>query len=205
MRKLLEYHTQEFLDRHIEMLVVKYNPKFYGINEDGLSCYQKDEWISVYDIGNFFDGVIFTKEEYLKIEKQYIDAIFLLKKFVNADFIRITKMSKFLFNDIPIFSKEEVSLKKIYRKIKLNDEYNNKAIITDIFKLSLREKLTFPIFSMNKNEVLIDFRYDYYMSFWFRKVKNNEIFINNLGELKKQIEDLGLFADIYDFKNRKKL
>lgn len=203
MRKLLEYHSQEFLDRHISMLVVKYNPKFYGINEDGLSCYQKDEWISVLDIGTTFDNVLFTKEEYLRVEKQHIDAILALKKFVKADFLRLSFMSKYKLKGIPIFTNDEKRLKRTYRQINIEDEYNNKEIIIDVLKLSLREELGLPLLSMNKNEVLIDFRYDYYMSFWFRKVKNNEIFINNLGELKKQIEDLGLFVDIYDFKNRK--
>lgn len=205
MRKLFEIYSQEFLERHISMLVVKYNTKFYGINDDGLSCYQKDEWTSVSDIGKVFEGVILTKEEYLRVEKQHIDAIIALKKFVKGDFVRLSYIFKSQLNKVPIFSNDEIRLLRTYRKLNIDDEYNNKEIIIDILKLSLRDRLGLPFLSMNNNEVLIDFRYDYYMSFWFRKIKNNEIFINNLGELKKQIEDLGLFADISDFKNRKVL
>ena len=201
MRKLLEYGEQVFYDRHIGMRVVKYNPKYY----DGINGYQKDEWISVSDIGTTFDNILFTKEEYLRVEKQHIDAILFLKQFVNADFLRLSIMSKFRLKTIPIFSNEENRLKSTFRQLKIEDEYNNKEIIIDILKLSLREELGLPLLSFNNNEVLIDFGYDYYMRFWFRKVKNNEIFINNLDKLKTQIEDLGLFVDIYEFKNRKKL
>jgi hypothetical protein len=36
---------------------------------------QDDEWTSITDIGRFFNGVVLTPEEYLRIENIYIEAI----------------------------------------------------------------------------------------------------------------------------------
>ena len=50
--------------------ISKYNPKNY---KDG--AYQLDEWTDFSDIGKVFESGIFTMEEYLKVEKNYIDFI----------------------------------------------------------------------------------------------------------------------------------
>lgn len=46
--------------------IVKYQPQYY---KDGV--YTKNEWISVSDIGESFDGEVLTKEEYLMVESAH--------------------------------------------------------------------------------------------------------------------------------------
>lgn len=48
--------------------IVKYSPQKYNRN----GVYTADEWTSRDDIGKYFDGKLFTLEEYLNIEKHYI-------------------------------------------------------------------------------------------------------------------------------------
>jgi hypothetical protein len=50
-----------------EFTVVKYKPEFYV---DGI--YTKEEWISRYDIGSFFDGKLFEMAEYQRVEDNYV-------------------------------------------------------------------------------------------------------------------------------------
>ena len=57
--------------------IVKYPPQNY-IN----GIYEKDEWTDYSDIGKVFDDKLFTLEEYLSVEKKYINvqvAVKLLK------------------------------------------------------------------------------------------------------------------------------
>ena len=48
--------------------ITKYNSIFRDENWN----YTRNEWTSISDIGKKFDDVLFTKEEYLEIEKKYI-------------------------------------------------------------------------------------------------------------------------------------
>ncbi len=50
--------------------ISKYDPQF---RKNGI--YTKNEWTSVYDVGNIFDGTKLTKSEYLKVENNYLLAI----------------------------------------------------------------------------------------------------------------------------------
>ena len=51
--------------------VTKYNP----IYRDENGFYKKNEWISVGDIGQCYDGEILTAENYQNIENAYVNAI----------------------------------------------------------------------------------------------------------------------------------
>ena len=51
--------------------ISKYNPK-YRVN----GAYVKEEWTDYSDIGNIFDGHVFTFEDYLKMELNYLNAIY---------------------------------------------------------------------------------------------------------------------------------
>ena len=50
--------------------VTKYDPA-NRVNGE----YTKDEWTSMYDVGRSYNGKVFTFEEYLKVEKSYLDVI----------------------------------------------------------------------------------------------------------------------------------
>lgn len=50
--------------------ISKYNPEY---RKNGI--YLKDEWTDYSDIGDKFDGKMFTKQEYLRVEQNYISCI----------------------------------------------------------------------------------------------------------------------------------
>jgi hypothetical protein len=49
--------------------LTKYDPA----HRDDQGAYMLDDWIGVSDIGRCFGGNIFLKEDYLKVEKKYVD------------------------------------------------------------------------------------------------------------------------------------
>lgn len=54
--------------------ITKYNPKY---RDNNTGYYLKDEWTFYSQIGGEFEGKIFTRKEYLKIEDTYIQSVFL--------------------------------------------------------------------------------------------------------------------------------
>ncbi len=52
--------------------VTKYDPRF----RDERGAYTRDEWISVSDIGQVFDGVLLTPEAYQRTEDAYVEVAF---------------------------------------------------------------------------------------------------------------------------------
>ena len=48
----------------------KYNP-IYRV--DGI--YQREEWTSICDVGNIYNGIKFTMQEYERVETEYIDFV----------------------------------------------------------------------------------------------------------------------------------
>jgi hypothetical protein len=53
-----------------EFRVTKYDP----VHRDDSGAYTRDEWTSVGDIGRAFAGVVFTGEEYRRVEGAYVTA-----------------------------------------------------------------------------------------------------------------------------------
>ena len=74
----------------IEFRMSKYNPK-YREND----IYSKDEWTSISDIGDIFNGKVFTQSEYLKIEGRYIACI--------AEIIRVNKVANCMIDSLEIY------------------------------------------------------------------------------------------------------
>ena len=56
--------------RVFEFRVTKYDP----VHRDRSGAYTRDEWISVGDIGQAFNGVVLTEVEYQRIEDAYVAA-----------------------------------------------------------------------------------------------------------------------------------
>lgn len=71
-----------------EYRLSKYDPAFR--NQNG--AYTKDEWISYCDIGTVYDGVVFTKEEYLRVETTFIDVILQVLSSLGATTFQIRKL-----------------------------------------------------------------------------------------------------------------
>jgi hypothetical protein len=138
--------------------VMKYNPK----NRDSEGLYIVDEWIDCEEIGNTFNGKVFTVEEYIKTENQYIAAIKFLFNYYNCEKINLTDMEFFSIDKLNILKKEE--LMPFYngiieRKIILFSEIEitTKMILRGMFNAVFQCK--------SNNGIKVEFGYDFYMSF----------------------------------------
>ena len=70
--------------------ITKYNPEF----RDSNNIYQKDEWTSFSDINKIFNGKKLQLQEYLTVEKLYLNAILQFIKIMNIPFIEINDLEK---------------------------------------------------------------------------------------------------------------
>lgn len=116
--------------------ITKYNP-IYRMN----GIYTKDEWISMYDVGKMYDGKTFTFEEYLTVEKSYLNVIKKILQEVNIKRVRIKQGENMYskLNNSVLCSQEEVLL--VARGC-LREEFWCKLVSKDFF---------------------VHFGYDYYM------------------------------------------
>lgn len=118
--------------------ISKYDPK-YRVN----GIYTKEEWTDYSDIGNIFDGHMFTFEDYLRIERNYLDAIYLI--------INSCQMADFVIDSLELY--DETSQWEKNMKVCKNEV---SRIITDC----LRNKCWCRLKS---NEYYIHFGYDFYV------------------------------------------
>ena len=116
--------------------ITKYNP-IYRVNE----IYTKDEWTSMYDVGKFYDGKIFTFKEYLAVEKSYLNVIekILIELNIKRVIIKQGENMYSKLNNSVLCSREEVLL---------------------VARGCLREEFWCKLVSKN---FFVHFGYDYYM------------------------------------------
>lgn len=167
-------------NKRICFSITKYNPKY----RDRIGNYKKDEWISVSDIGAIYDKKLFTYEEYLKVETQYIRAVFLCMDFFESKSVKINHIFK-LDSIVNKNSTKYDSIKEQMSFFHLNDRIKDKYLIETLLKLRLREyivELELIIDSKSNTEIL--FGFDYYMY-----LKTNK----DVSELKTIIEKIGLY------------
>lgn len=132
--------------------ITKYNPKYR--NKAG--HYIRDEWISFSDIGQVFNGEVFSLDEYLDIEEKYCTAVNLFMECCEADNLILTSVE--YFNE-KLSKLYPVSTKSIHKKVKNGNSYS-RSEINDICKLILRENIWGKLSSSN---MYVHFGYDYYM------------------------------------------
>ena len=121
--------------------IVKYSPD--GYNSDGTYC--KDEWTDYSDIGKIFNGKIFTKSEYLEIEKRYIECAIDIISESQCKYLTIGYIADYIN-------------KKNYR-------YKSRIHISqipDILQDMLRNKVWCVLVNLKK-KLQIDIGWDYYM------------------------------------------
>lgn len=75
----------------------KYDPIFRDPN----GVYTKEEWTSYCDIGTVYDGVVFTKDEYLRMEAKFINVILQVLSSLGANSFWVRKLE-------PPFTAEEM-------------------------------------------------------------------------------------------------
>ena len=116
--------------------VTKYDPA-NRVNGE----YTKDEWTSMYDVGRSYNGKVFTFEEYLKVEKSYLDVIKDVLKELDIKAVEVRQGERIFsaLNNSVVNSREEVLM--IARGV-LREDFWCKLEARDFF---------------------IHFGYDYYM------------------------------------------
>jgi len=167
--------------------ITKYDPK----NRDENGFYQKDEWISLYDIGRKYHDVEFTLEEYLFYENAYIDAVIRIMDGNNAEFLRIEALAEKKtfkkegmkrFGYIENADLNEPEVKERYDSLE-NNMLVSKQDIALIVRFVLREITWCKLVS---DQMYVHFGYDYYMFIGSEKP---------LHEALDAIEENGLFVE----------
>ena len=125
--------------RLYEFRISKYNP-FLRLND----TYIEDEWTSISDIGKFYKGREFTKDEYIKVEEKYLAFIRLV---CNQE--KVSKMC--------ICNLEDYSGQSPYSNGSVLCSFNE---IVDVARNCLREKYWCKLES---ETVAFHFGYDFYM------------------------------------------
>ena len=65
--------------------ISKYRPQFY----DSQSCYTRNEWTSISDIGKSFDDGVLTTNEYLETERHYINTAIELARISGCSYLTV--------------------------------------------------------------------------------------------------------------------
>jgi hypothetical protein len=115
--------------------ITKYNPRNESIHLD---------WTSFCDIGK-----LVSEEEYLCIEKEYINTVIYLCRYFEIEFLEIQNLE--LYSNITEYHEKDII---------------NIKNITDLLQMILREYLWCKLVS---KECEFHFGYDYYMYFISRK------------------------------------
>jgi len=133
----------------------KYNPKYRNPNDN----YTRDEWISFSDVGEVFNGEIFSKQSYLLMEDNYISSIKNFFKSKDVGFVSCLEVEDYF---------EQESLKgeelDLYEKFKiLPSDRIDLEQIGIVAKLILRDIIWCKFRSQSKVEVCVG--HDFYMYF----------------------------------------
>lgn len=133
--------------------LTKYDPK----NRNSKGHYTKDEWISVSDIGNTYDGKELTLSDYLLVEDKYSDAVENIMTETKITALKITEFEKHDFSSINDGDSDKH--RRMYDSLE-----EGMTIIRDdislVIKLILRETVWAKLVSP---ELEVHFGYDYYM------------------------------------------
>lgn len=119
--------------------ITKYSPQSRG--DDGV--FLKNEWTSISDIGRMFDGHLLTYEEYMHVEKKYVECVSELCKKCNVLSLRAVQVED--HRDIPHWK---------------NGQDIDMSQLNDIIVDCLRENCWCKL---QANEFFIHFGYDFYM------------------------------------------
>ena len=144
-----------------ECRISKYNEK-YRIN----GIYTRDEWTSMSDIGKKYGNIIFTYDEYVKVETKYLNVI---KNILNAGKVKFLQIQGLEdYKHVCQFTPKQ----KVYL-----------CEILNISQDCLREKYWCRLES---DKMFIHFGYDYYMY-----IGSNLTY----DEMKKIVDEQGLYIE----------
>lgn len=140
-----------------EIRVTKYNPRF----RDTSGRYLRDEWTSISDVGEYYDGKPFEMEQYLEVEERYIKCVTLLFESKGIGQIKIVDLERYAFYDR---SKEQTSLEKVHNELREGDTIAL-GDLGNVMRLILRECL-WCFLKSPSGDIGVRFGYDYYMYFF---------------------------------------
>ncbi|MDN7240849.1 hypothetical protein QWY14_03560 [Planococcus sp. N028] len=136
--------------------VTKYNP---ALRDENGYFTLKDEWISASAIGETFNGVEFTLEEYLRVESAYIESVAKFLADSNLTFLRILKFSP---GEITAEEKASDLYERTFDSLSLSeDALVGLDEIKLICKMVLRNFIYCQFYF--DNHFFVHFGWDYYM------------------------------------------
>ena len=156
--------------------ITKYNPKY----RDDNGAYTLNDWTSIYDIGNYYNGMKLTNEKYQEIENLYVNAIILTINYLEILSMKIINLEVRDYDDNGLPFDEEM-----YNTFKSITDCDSISIenIGNLVKMILRENLWGKIVC---DDLEIHFGYDYYMYFCVKE---------DISEKINEIEKMGLFVE----------
>lgn len=178
--------------------ITKYDPKYR--DQNGL--YTKDEWTSYVDIGKKYDGVTFSRSDYLLTEFRYLEAVeriathMDIRSFFVRNFERYGAFRSKRFYSRYMGIKKSKCLKKYGLEITKGEKKffnileNEEVSLFDaltIIKLELRDCIWCRLFGYSEKyeiELFFTCGFDYYMYVSCDDLPD---------ELKEEIDKLGLF------------
>ncbi len=143
--------------------ITKYDPKF----RDGDGAYTEDDWTAYCDIGHVYRDALFTPEEYLRVEANYVSTILQAIRSLKVNALYIHKLE-----NMSAVEEEQKSLDKYGLRLS-QDEKNvlfdlrdgKRVSISELpayLRLLLRECFWCELHT-EKSTVIIYPGYDYYM------------------------------------------
>lgn len=155
--------------------ISKYNPKY----RDNQGIFLKNEWTSYSDIGKVYEGKMFEKEEYLKVEAQYCDVILCILKTngtkvliiknleLNYSINEVKQMLQIKGLDLLIEDKEIITTLSSNKKITIDDlQVYLKLLLRECFWCELKDENL-----LNK----VEFGYDFYVYIYCQGIPKNLI------------------------------
>ncbi|MFD2115631.1 hypothetical protein ACFSTH_11655 [Paenibacillus yanchengensis] len=133
--------------------ITKYNPTNSG---------NYDEWTSISDVGQEFSGVVFTIEEYLRVEEYYVNAITRIMKCIGISGLFVSDLHKD-YETPKITLHHNIytqQMKQLYGEISENQFVSNQDL-QDLCKMILRELIGLRL--VFEDKMFVHFGYDYYM------------------------------------------
>ncbi|SRX75231.1 hypothetical protein [Aequorivita antarctica] len=162
--------------------IIKYNPAY----RDKEGTYIKNEWTSYSEIGNSFDGEIFTLKKYLEVEEKYVEAFFMVKSFFHTKSIEIIHVFKHS-EDLSASDFSDDSLFKTYKNINIGDVIYSEDVLSNIIILALREYFEVELLVDRRSRSEILFGFDYYM--YLKTNIDVDLLLN-------EISEIGLYTSI---------
>jgi hypothetical protein len=137
----------------MHLRVTKYSPQY----RNELGHYLRNEWTSIYDIGKAFDDGVLTVEEYLAVEKAYVDTVKLITQQLGVTVLKV--------NELEIHHECLSPQLRNVIATKVDAIYEGMSVsgreLEDIVRLCLRETIWCKL--EGEKDLYIHFGYDYYM------------------------------------------